>query len=312
MFLDERAALAEIASCIATGARARLAVAFWGDGAADRLQIGKNASRVEVVCNLRMGGTNPHEIAKLQNLGARVQHSDRLHAKVYMFDDKVILGSSNASSNGLGFQGDECGGWIEANIISTDVGLLKRLHEWWSTLDAREVTPKDLEIAIDRWSRNRSKIVAGPGQSIMSELRRAPTFWDGKNVFLVVVSNELDPEGEEGLETAQAELGPELDAFQDFPELPAEGYLVSFWRGPRGGIELDGLYERRRNPPDRRLAETTLNLCWKTDEILGLAVPAAELAEWRKIIRQIVMSEFWDASENAAVVDLAEVARRFM
>ena len=87
------------------GTNLRCAVAFWGVGATRALF---NKSQVpddaRLICDISMGGTNPTE---LKGLGAprnaKLRHLPGLHAKVYLSDEGLITGSSNASNNGIGF-----------------------------------------------------------------------------------------------------------------------------------------------------------------------------------------------------------------
>lgn len=99
-----------------------------------------------------MGGTNPDEIRRLLQAGAKVQQIDTLHAKVYIGDDEMLVASANASSNGLGFEGHAQGNWIEAGAIGP---VQPRALEWFQKLwsDSRPVTPGDLAAADDAWVR---------------------------------------------------------------------------------------------------------------------------------------------------------------
>ncbi len=80
--LDGTAATAEIARLSKSSRKVMLAVAFWGDGATEELRLGKKGQSTTVVCNLRSGGTNPHEIEKLITKGVSVRQCDTLHGKV--------------------------------------------------------------------------------------------------------------------------------------------------------------------------------------------------------------------------------------
>jgi len=143
-------------------------------------------------------------------------------------------------------------------------------------------------------------------------MRRSPTFFDGKQVFLAIYGTPLTKEGETGLAEAQADFGAPLYAFEDWAELPPEGHLVCFWRGPRGGIASEGIYERRLSPPDRKLTSGSLQLCWETPDFFGLKVTSADIPEWKLICDRIRASEYWDEGEGCALVNLEEVSRRFL
>ena len=140
----------------------RIAVAFWGKGAAEQLVLGKNRQDTKIVCNLRMGGTNPREIETFRRKsGVEVRHSDTLHAKIYLLDKGGVVGSSNVSANGLSFQGQECGGWTEANVVFSDRSLYEateaKFNEIWQL--AKPVEDQDLKDAYEAWSRRRRRNV---------------------------------------------------------------------------------------------------------------------------------------------------------
>src|ERR1700680_1254899 len=116
-FLDGPGPVEKMAELTTKSRNARMAVAFWGEGAIEHLGLLGKRSAVTIICNLRSGGTNPNEIRSVMAAGIHVSQCDTLHAKVYLFDNHVIIGSSNASANGLSFQGTEVSGWIEANVI---------------------------------------------------------------------------------------------------------------------------------------------------------------------------------------------------
>ncbi|MBY5399500.1 hypothetical protein HFN01_32380 [Rhizobium leguminosarum] len=105
-FLNERDGLRTIREMLGKADAATIVVALWGAGAIDALGLRKEWRSLRVVCNLQSGACNPSEIEevqKLRDLGAKVEvRSDpRLHGKVYLTDKQLVLGSSNASSNGL-------------------------------------------------------------------------------------------------------------------------------------------------------------------------------------------------------------------
>ncbi len=138
---------------------ATIVVAFWGAGAIDKLGLRKNWESLRIVCNLESGACNPREIEALMALGKGVEvRSDlRLHGKVYLTSKQVVLGSSNASSNGLVVEGPVLSGWAEANITSTEVELLSQVRAWCDVRfrTAGEITPAKLGLAHVAWNARR-------------------------------------------------------------------------------------------------------------------------------------------------------------
>lgn len=123
---------------------ARCAVAFWGRGAEEWV-AGANC---RIIANLRMGGTNPHALEKIK---ATVKQSDTLHAKVYIGAGRAVVSSANASINGLGLEGVEQSGWIEAGYLTDDVETVAKWFEGqWGK--ARDITKPDIEAAKKAWS----------------------------------------------------------------------------------------------------------------------------------------------------------------
>jgi hypothetical protein len=123
----------------------RAAVAFWGRGC-DTWVTGTNA---KIIANLKMGGTNPHELKKVN---AELKRCDRLHAKVYIGSRRAVVTSANASINGLALEGSEIASWIEAGIVTDDID---DISNWFDTLwlsDAHEITKSDWQRAEAAWS----------------------------------------------------------------------------------------------------------------------------------------------------------------
>jgi hypothetical protein len=63
-FLDGYKASAKIRDLASQSANVRAAVTFWGDGAAEKLGLLTKGAAATVICNLKSGGTNPHEIPR--------------------------------------------------------------------------------------------------------------------------------------------------------------------------------------------------------------------------------------------------------
>ena len=96
------------------------AVAYWGSGASDRTALTQHDRpvNVRVICDLLSGACNPAEIEVLRKLGVTVKTLDRLHAKVWIGGNDVIVGSANASRNGLPGDGEHGGQRRSSNSVA--------------------------------------------------------------------------------------------------------------------------------------------------------------------------------------------------
>jgi phosphatidylserine/phosphatidylglycerophosphate/cardiolipin synthase-like enzyme len=147
------------------------AVAYWGSGSFDCLDFkdlkdrrrkhGVSPDGVTIVCDLMSGACNPTEIERLQAaLGkSHVLMRDRLHAKVWWTDRGAIVGSSNMSANGLGFEGNELRESIEANVFVDNDETLAAINRWFEKdvmKGAKEITKADIKEACHRHKYHRS------------------------------------------------------------------------------------------------------------------------------------------------------------
>ncbi|MGO8114978.1 phospholipase D family protein [Rhizobium leguminosarum] len=179
-FLNETTALTTVNEMLSAADTATLVVAFWGAGAIGALGLRKPWKSLRVVCNLDSGACNPNEIKDLMTLGANVEvRTDwRLHGKVYLTPERLVIGSSNASNNGLVVEGPMAMGWAEANVESTDAALMSQAREW---CDARfeqavEIDEIKLKFARVAWAARRSAAPAAGGLSndLLVAVRRDP------------------------------------------------------------------------------------------------------------------------------------------
>ncbi|WP_170764596.1 phospholipase D family protein [Ruegeria lacuscaerulensis] len=252
----------ELLQCLATAIRdakdVRLAVAFWGDGAADALGIDEGfGAKFRIVCNLMSGGTNPNEIRRLQVRGAEVRQLNDLHAKVGVTDDLSFLGSSNMSTNGLGDEGSGAS-WREANIVyrNSRPEIEKIFEEFWR--DSTEISKADLQNAEAVWTaRRKGNAVASVGvakRSLLDVLRTSPEYLGALNVRMVVYDTVTDPEELAILDRAEAEAqqrynGP-FEVYWDWESMEteaADAYLVDFDWPAKGKIDEGNLYRREKH-----------------------------------------------------------------
>ena len=298
----------------------RLAVAFWGSGAAKRLGL-TSSRKGRIVCNLGMGGTNPDEIQLLLDKGFSVRQCDVLHSKLYLSDGGAILGSSNASANGLSYQGTECRGWLELNILIEPSIVHRQTVEWfeklWSSRKVRKISKKDLEVAREIWSRRRrttfSKNNLSSDETLLNQLRRNPSKFSDRRVFLTLYSEPLSDDGQTLIEQEKTKVknaggdAKNLDCFEDWDDLPNDADHICFYVGSRGGIKYEGVWNI---PPNRKLVplkknKTNLTLCWRSD----FRLMKNEIDEWKTIV-QLIKKEY--PSRDGLYFDLKEVYENFL
>ena len=124
----------EVTNILSRSGDVMAAVAYWGEGASERTGIAKNKRRnkARIIRDLLSGACNPAEIERLMHLGVQVGTLDRLHAKVWIGGSAVILGSANASKNGLpDTDRDTANANVEAAILSTDRALTQETRKWF-------------------------------------------------------------------------------------------------------------------------------------------------------------------------------------
>ncbi|WP_457578814.1 hypothetical protein [Ensifer adhaerens] len=171
-FLTEEAAPFVIGEMLKAAPLAKLAVAFWGADAVERLGIGRDSSKTKIICNLESGACNPFEIRKLRAMAPRVEvlTNARLHAKVYWTANSAVVGSSNASTNGLAVEGRVLESWAEGNVLVNDSSVLAEMSSWFDQLfeDSLEITEPDLLKAEEIWRKRR--LVSPPGVSVKKGL----------------------------------------------------------------------------------------------------------------------------------------------
>ena len=118
---------------------AHVAVAYLGQGASRLLPL-PPGSRLVVDASesaVKSGQTCPSELARLQKRGVRVFSATNLHAKVFVVDSKVFVGSANVSrrsSNAL----------VEAVVMTSDRAVVAGAKRFVADLCMIELGPERL------------------------------------------------------------------------------------------------------------------------------------------------------------------------
>jgi hypothetical protein len=199
-FLTEAATLTALREMLDETRTATLVVAFWGLGAVDSLGLDKEWDLLRIVCNLDSGACNPKEIKRLLEFpGVQVRNDWRLHGKVYWTPTKMLLGSSNASSNGLAVEGAALAGWAEANIETTDQEMLSSVANWCNErFDAgTEISEAKLILARQAWNARFkvSPLTGGLTTDLIEAVRRQPSHPVFETIKLIRWAKDISPEG---------------------------------------------------------------------------------------------------------------------
>ncbi|WP_165504938.1 phospholipase D family protein [Rhizobium leguminosarum] len=315
LFLNERDGLRTIREMLGKTDAATIVVAFWGAGAIDSLGLRKQWQSLRVVCNLDSGACNPSEIEEIMGLGANVEvRSDpRLHGKVYLTAAQVVLGSSNASSNGLVVEGPAISGWAEANITTTDSGLLAQLRTWCDErfLTADAITPEKIELAHVAWKARRAASPAAGGLStdLLSSVRSQPDHPAFARIKVVqwarTVSSHAERVHKQAIEEDQSLTGTDIyegwgnamrvgDWLVDFDVSGQQASFTGYWHVAHRDNENDLTFVRKRTsveiPTIGKLKISNLDRA-RLEKMIG-TIPGKLLGPAEKItpIAQVVSS----------------------
>jgi hypothetical protein len=101
-FLADNQILKELSGVLKISDGADLAIAYWGANATKTLGIDIIKGPVRILCDAYSGACNPDELSKLLQLDVDLRTRNGLHAKIVITSTSLIVGSANASANGLG------------------------------------------------------------------------------------------------------------------------------------------------------------------------------------------------------------------
>ena len=223
---------------IASGTKSRFAVAFWGQGS--KQQIFDDGDKdIQIICNLKMGGTNPFVIEEILGRNVPVRQHDILHAKVYLNETTAVVASANASANGLGFEGAEQASWEEAGVLIDDPEAMADIKRWFTRMwgEGREIEEGDLERAKAIWkARQGAKPSLGSFADFNVNALRAPLIdWIGNSEW------EINPQYAKGKSKAavdylkdQIDDGIEIEGPEDYKVLTPGTWVLCFRRTSKG------------------------------------------------------------------------------
>lgn len=209
-----------------TGTDIRCAVAFWGIGAETLLNKAGDA-QPRIICDVMLGGTSPNA---LRALGAPknedLRHIPGFHAKVYISDRGAIIGSANASRNGVGLDGPPV--LTEAGVrFAPDSEAFRQAESWFETQWKASIQIDDaaLDLAIQRFRPGRplGGLPVRPG-SLLDLIAADP---DRFSDVSIVLTQSYTTQGErEQVRTAVQNANP--GNIQEVNALPDNGMFIGW------------------------------------------------------------------------------------
>lgn len=294
----------------------KLAVAFLGEHSQQILE--KTTGKVQILCNLESGATNPFAIETLlKRSEMEIRSNAKLHAKVYWSPAKAIVTSANLSANGLSYEDEELRGWHEAGVVLTDAVIIRQIEQWHHALwkKSGHVTPVLLEAAKEAWRRRRNAVPRMPStqkKSLFEALRESPGSFKDRRIFFVIWTYDASEHDKKTAKNAAAAgfLGlteNNYDLYVDWDELPDDAQLINFkLDGEKVKyIELSKSFTRADKPYLRGHKSSVITITKKITRIDG----AYTLTTDDKKLIRMVGKTLWDKAktdESARFLSLYE------
>lgn len=234
--LDEFAALEEIGMILAATDSAKLAVAFWGDGAIERLGLNRSGLKLEILCNLDSGACNPAELRKLlAQPDVTLKSHPALHAKVWWTPAAVVLGSSNASTNGLALEHETGSGWHEANFRVDDANSVKEIGVWFDGLFevGYDIQNEDLDQAEILWKARKRMAPTGKrlARTLFDAYRSSPANPAWQRVKIAYCRDDLDEGAKDWMEQEieKGRLSSGISAYAEWNDkIAPDDYVIEY------------------------------------------------------------------------------------
>ena len=236
-----------------------IAVAFWGSGAVEQLGLDDANKSYRILLDLTSGGSNPKVVAQLLKLRPKlVRCVDRLHAKAFIGKSEVLIGSANASANGLGEEGSEATHWRELGLSSKSRKDIVAAQAWFEGLweDSREITQKMLACAREKWEKRQKArpLHVSASKDLLEAASANPDAFKNRNIFISVSTEKLSARAEKVRVKKAKETKAPAHMFENWPTMPVDAHLICFtdFNGKTISKDGPGIYhtrvDRQRGP----------------------------------------------------------------
>jgi hypothetical protein len=329
MFLEGHKLTARMAQLTSKAEELKIAIAYWGANALSLLGLDASAKRLEMICCLKGGKSDPDVVGLF---GKRARQCDRLHAKVIWTPRGAIVGSANASSNGMPSEENLAAGLIEAGMFVDDPRELIRIRTWFDRMygdnrRTRRIDEADLEAArLERqgWGEGPSggnkarksllDALQQGGRKEFENQRIAFVFWkeditsqENTSARRYLKQNSATIMG--SLQIDRSDLR-KLAWYTDFKNLPPNTYLIDcHYRDKRTSVyEVCKTFDRKKGWPISVDGETELFTFALKPPFVGFNYKITK--EDKAIIRNAA-PELWKRAkgdEDGKVLDLIDAA----
>jgi len=285
-----------------------IAVAFWGIDALSLFNP-KSEKKIRIICNLESSACNPFVIKKLQKYGnIHLKTNKHLHAKILLQESSAIIGSANISANGLSFEGSELYGWLEAGILTEDENIIKNASAWFELLweSSASITDEILDSVVKLWKKRRNqRSTLRKVESLFDAAKQnVDNFKDREIYFVMYRDGKLSEEASTTLEYAknmQTNLSERIECYEGWSELPDNAYLIDIYYGPRGRVNVGGIYWTPDEPIIEKFkyedgTDGEIKLCFKKNSIHGFKITK----ENKEVIKKHVV-ELWEHQSDDGV-----------
>ena len=149
----------------------------------------RRLASLQLICDPFSGSCEPKTLLALEKLGAQIWFRQGLHAKIFILDHAIFLGSANLSRPALST------GNLEAATILRDRVAVARAHDWFDELDAKSMADvradkarwEAIELA---WRRTRNHASPGAVSLLTAFQRNLPEL--GSCIFSLAENRDLD------------------------------------------------------------------------------------------------------------------------
>lgn len=256
-----------------------MAVPYFGTGGAKQLPLAEG-SRLVVNCSeaaVKAGQVNPTELLKLLRRGVEIHSSPDLHAKVFVFRSRAVVGSSNVSGHSKNVL-------LEAAIETSSRALVCSCREFVRSLLGDELGEKSLKRLAGVYRPPR--IEAGKRRRhVLGGRRHAPAWivglgyedWDGETNAVAEIEREA------ALKRVEDESAYRVEQFRWPGRLESEWRLgdrvIQIIREPRGAQQV--------LPPGRILGVRKYSTKRGVAYIVSVELPKRKQSRSLKVVRKV-------------------------